>query len=152
MEVHLDFGWIKTIALTSIPSESCHQSCRRRKSCRITARTSPRSTTPTSGRRSSPRRAASTFPSRSTKDVSTCSCFVVFHTSANLGGICHGCSTRMGPVLGAKLSMSTLVMIYNARGEMSLVWALGKNTSPGHEVGVNQNFLYLVMTNSLNYS
>ena len=80
------FGLYKTVCLASIPSESCHQSCRRRKSCRITARISPRSTTPTSGRRSSPRRAASTFPSRSTKDVSTCSCLVVFQTSANLGG------------------------------------------------------------------
>ena len=39
----------------------------------------------------------------------------------------------------------TLVMIYNARGEMSLVWALGKNTSPGREVGVNPNLLYLVI-------
>ena len=48
--------------------------------------------------------------------------------------------------------MNTLVMIYNARGEMSLVWALGKNTSPGHEVGVNPNLLYLVITHDFAYS
>ena len=41
---------------------------------------------------------------------------------------------------------NTLVMIYNARGKMSLVWALGKNTSPGREVGVNPNLLYFVIT------
>ena len=35
-------------------------------------------------------------------------------------------------------------MIYNARGEMSLVWALGKNTSPGRDVGNNPNLLYYV--------
>ena len=29
---------------------------------------------------------------------------------------------------------------------MSLVWALGKNTSHGREVGVNPNLLYLVIT------
>ena len=46
----------------------------------------------------------------------------------------------------------TLVMIYNARGEMSLVWALGKNTSPGREVGVNPNLLYLVITYAFAYS
>ena len=40
----------------------------------------------------------------------------------------------------------TLVMIYNARGEMSLVWALGKNTSHGREVGVIPNLLYFVIT------
>ena len=44
------------------------------------------------------------------------------------------------------MSDITLVMIYNARGEMSLVWALGKNTSPGREVGVNPNLLYFVIT------
>ena len=43
-------------------------------------------------------------------------------------------------------------MIYNARGEMSLVWALGKNTSPGRDVGVNPNLLYLVITYALDYS
>ena len=43
-------------------------------------------------------------------------------------------------------------MIYNARGEMSLVWASGKNTSPGREVGVNPNLLYLVITYGLDYS
>ena len=37
-------------------------------------------------------------------------------------------------------------MIYNARGKMSLVWALSKNTSPGREVGVNPNLLYFVIT------
>ena len=47
---------------------------------------------------------------------------------------------------------ATLVMIYNARGEMSLVWALGKNTSPGREVGVNPNLLYLVITYAFAYS
>ena len=35
---------------------------------------------------------------------------------------------------------------------MSLVWALGKNTSPGREVGVNPNLLYLVITYALDYS
>ena len=29
---------------------------------------------------------------------------------------------------------------------MSLVWALGKNTSPGREVGVDPNLVYFVMT------
>ena len=46
----------------------------------------------------------------------------------------------------------TLVMIYNARGEMSLVWALGKNTSPGREVGVSPNLLYFVITYAFAYS
>ena len=43
-------------------------------------------------------------------------------------------------------------MIYNARGEMSLVWALGKNTSPGREVGVNPNLLHMVITCAFAYS
>ena len=43
-------------------------------------------------------------------------------------------------------------MIYNARGEMSLVWVLGKNTSHGREVGVNPNLLHLVITYALDYS
>ena len=43
-------------------------------------------------------------------------------------------------------------MINNARGEMSLVWALGKNTSPGREVGVNPNLQYFVIIYPFVYS
>ena len=43
-------------------------------------------------------------------------------------------------------------MIYNARGEMSLVWALGKNPSPGREVGVNPNLQYFVIIYAFAYS
>ena len=43
-------------------------------------------------------------------------------------------------------------MIYNARGEISLVWALGKIASPGREVGVNPNLLHMVITCAFAYS
>ena len=51
-----------------------------------------------------------------------------------------------------RTGLLTLVMIYNARGEMSLVWALGKNTSPGRKVGTNPNLLNLVITCAFAYS
>ena len=43
----------------------------------------------------------------------------------------------------SKLNATTLVMIYNRRGEMSLVLAVNffpKKTSPGSKVAVNPNF------------
>ena len=43
-------------------------------------------------------------------------------------------------------------MIYNARGEISLVWALGISTSPGREVGVDSNLLYFIIIWAFVYS
>ena len=64
-------------------------------------------------------------------------------------GLCH---SNKGLASTYDVCNITLVMIYNARGEMSLVWALGKNTSPGREVGVNPNLLYFVIIYAFAYS
>ena len=45
-----------------------------------------------------------------------------------------------------------MIYISRGRGGISLVWALGKNTSPGREAGVNPKLLYFVITYAFAYS